>query len=218
LTQATLTYHDPALAGDLLLRGIDIRGGIGEGSLEVKASDGVWEGVKPLPVGPAAARLTLSPMLDITVDSFEAAIASSRLRAHGTLGRASKPVAKLDLAADLDLADAAWAPAAPPMRGRLSATATVEGEPATLRGKVAVTGTGLDVAGWPLDRVEASVEGNAGKAEATLHSDLLGGSSQSRRFSLAPTSTPGSISRESPSPGSRPAVVHLRWRAPCRER
>ena len=127
ITNGTVIYHDPTFEGDVTLQGIDVRGPVGAGVLELAARGGSWARPQPIPIGPASARVAISPQLEFEIERLEAGTASSRLRVSGSFGTINELKPDLQLEATLDLADVRYLPAAPPMEGRLNATGTYLG-------------------------------------------------------------------------------------------
>jgi len=169
ITSATLRYHDPTLAGDALLEGIDIRGAIGTGVLDISIKGGVWERRKPLPIGASFARLAISPALELDIRSFDVGTISSRLKASGTLGSILDPRPNLSIEAGLDLADGAYVEGLPPMRGFVRGSATVSGKLDALTIQAHAAASELDTAHWRMDRLEADLDHSTGNR---VHSRL----------------------------------------------
>lgn len=172
---ASLTYDDPSLGGPVTLRGIELRGGLGEGTLELRVAGGTWERPKPVMLGPASARVRVTPRLDLRLESFEAGIATSRVSAAGGLGSIGSIRLDLDLGAHVDLAEIAALAGTPPMAGTLAAKGHADGDLAALRADVTLEGRGLGVAGWSVDAAALRLKRDANRTAVSLGADLLGG-------------------------------------------
>ncbi|HWX25620.1 MAG TPA: translocation/assembly module TamB domain-containing protein, partial [Vicinamibacteria bacterium] len=178
ITNGTLVYHDPALGGDVDLEGIDIGGAVGLGTLNIQVRGGTWRRPKPVPIGPALARVGVSPFLEMKIQSLDAAIAGSRVKASGSLGSAFKPSPNLSAEFHLDLADTAYLEGLPPMSGSLSGAVKVSGRPNSLTAEGHVNGTELTVASWKIDRLQGDVNRGGGdptRSTARVNLKLLGG-------------------------------------------
>jgi outer membrane protein insertion porin family len=183
VTNATVVYRDPVLEGDVVLRGVEARGGIGEGALEIRVGGGSWERKPPLALGPAHARLRVSPRLDVRLDSLEAGLARSRLRASGSLGRAWSPELDLRFDGALDLAEIEGLAGLAPARGVVRTEGTVRGPLAALRAEARLSTDGAVSAGWPIDAGTGRFTyDSSGPGEATLDLEaaLLGGRGQAQ--------------------------------------
>ncbi|HSB61778.1 MAG TPA: hypothetical protein VLI67_08665, partial [Vicinamibacteria bacterium] len=171
VTEGRVEYED-ARTGRIALEGVEARGSVGEGTLEVEAAGGVWERDVPLALGPARARLRISPQLETEVEDFEAVTAGSRLRLAGTLGRPDRLRPDLRLEGHLDLAEAARL-LRRPAEGRLEIQGRWSGLPG--RAEIDVRGRSLRVLGFPIDRLEAHAGLTGGEADARIALEALGG-------------------------------------------
>jgi translocation and assembly module TamA len=162
--------------GDIVFRGIEARGGIGTGALDLSVAGGSWDrlGAGPVPIGPSRARLTVSPLLDLRLDSLEATMGLSRVRASGSLGHLGFPSPDVDLEARLDLSEATSL-GAPPMAGILEGRGHWKGRGAAARGQGTLRGTGLLLGGWRVDHAEVALGQQADRTQASLSLVLLGG-------------------------------------------
>jgi hypothetical protein len=107
ITNATLVYRDDLAGGDVTVRGLGLRGSLGTGALELTAAEILWARPTPLTIGPVLARLRVSPLLDIEVDTLQARTAASRLKATGSLGRVGAFAPHLSVEGVVDLEEAA---------------------------------------------------------------------------------------------------------------
>jgi outer membrane protein assembly factor BamA/autotransporter translocation and assembly factor TamB len=166
---ATIVYEAPQ--GRLTLGPLDVSGSVGAGALEARAEGGTWAGERSLALGPAHARLTVSPLLAVEIESLELGTARSRVRVEGALGRPGAIRPDLHVAGRLDLADVAELTDRHPLSGALSVEGRIDGADVTATG----TATGLNVLGLTVDRVDA--RGTMGEAESEMHlqARLLGG-------------------------------------------
>jgi len=181
IDDATVVYRDPALHGDVALRGVDLQGSVGAGRLHLQAQGGAWQRSPPVPIGRAAAEVSLSPDLDLDVHSLEVTSGQSRLHTSGAVGSVYEPEPELAFEARLDLADLAPLDVLPPASGRLFAEGKVAGTVDALETRAAVEGAGLEVGGWPVDRIRFRLEHAAGakpRASARFAADLLGGTAE----------------------------------------
>lgn len=175
VTNGTLVYTDPGLGGDLTFRGIEIRGGLGEGTLAVTARGGEWARSTPVSLGPARADLEVSPSLGLRVRSFTAQAMGSHFDARGTLAGPPGWTPDLALSARLELGDLAPF-GTPAMNGAVTATGRLWGRPEAVSLEADVEGSGLRVAGWPIERARGKLAyQRAGPASAAWTLDLLSG-------------------------------------------
>jgi outer membrane protein assembly factor BamA/autotransporter translocation and assembly factor TamB len=175
---ATVRYEDPALGGPIVLRGVDLRGGIGEGELRVEATGGAWQRPQAVSLGPLAARLRISPDLDVEIRALEAGLERTRLRMSGTLGRlgALRPDLGFELAADLAELQAFFPIA--PASGVLEAKGRASGPVDALHLAATLSGQTVQVSGWPVERIAGDLAYTAGRprtASAAAELALLGG-------------------------------------------
>lgn len=175
VSNGTLLYTDPGLGGDVTLRGIEMRGGLGEGTLAVTIRGGEWARPTPVPLGLARADLEVSPSLDIRVRSFTATAMGSRFEARGSLGGPPGWTPDLALSARLTLADLA-AFGAPRMGGAVTATGRLWGRPEAISLEANAEGSCLDLGGWPVEQARAKLTyQTAGTASVAWTLDLLSG-------------------------------------------
>jgi outer membrane protein insertion porin family len=178
VSNATIAYDDASLGGDVTLRGVALRGGLGSGPLEFDVAEAVWSRPQPLRVGPISARLRVSSLLDIEVESFEARTALSRLNAKGSLGRVGAFAPRLSLDGSLDLGETAGVAELPTSSGVVSFTANLGGSSDALEAAAILEGRSLAAAGWPIDRLSARLaHDGARRPVSTLAFDvaMLGG-------------------------------------------
>jgi translocation and assembly module TamA len=175
---ATVTYADAALGGDVSLRGVDLSGGIGSGTLDLAIAEGTWARREPLAVGPVRARLRVSPLLGIDVDSFEARTAGSRLSAKGSLGRVGAFAPNLAAEATIDLGEASRVTGLPAASGVVSVTGRLGGSLDAPKAEALVEGHSLIVSGWPIDGFHIRLIHGASQRDSTtgsLELKALGG-------------------------------------------
>jgi outer membrane protein assembly complex protein YaeT len=178
-TGATVRYEDPALGGPVVLRGVNLRGGMGEGELRVDIAGGAWERPRAVAIGPLAARLRISPRLDVDIRALEAGLQRTRLRLSGPVGRvgALRPDVAFELTADLAELQALLpiGPASGVMEAKGHATGPID----ALRVEAVLSASSTQVSGWSLERIAGDVAysaGHPGAASATADLGLLGGS------------------------------------------
>ncbi len=176
---ATITYGGSSLPGDVVLRDIEIHGGLGAGALDIASSGGVWQRPQPFALGPTRGRLRLSPRLDVAIESLESGTTASRISVSGSLGNAAEPKLDLDLRAALDLRDAAALEPGTPLAGRIDVTAHVSGTAEAPSARADVRATAVEVEGVHAEHGDAHLE-YAGGARPTGRAQwnvaLLGGS------------------------------------------
>jgi outer membrane protein assembly factor BamA/autotransporter translocation and assembly factor TamB len=178
VTRGAVTYVDPAGGGSVALRGVEIHGGLGTGALDLAAAAGSWTGPHPAAFGPIRARVAVSPLLAIDVAAFEAHMGPSWVRAHGALGRVGAWSPSLEVEASADLAALSRELQLPASLGVVSASGHVGGSPSALRAEASFDTRSAQVAGWPLDRLSATLaydEEGADHTTAQLVGTLLGG-------------------------------------------
>ncbi len=178
VTRSSLQYEDPALGGGVALRGLEARGGVGSGSLALSVSDGVWNRREALTLAPSQARLRVSSLLDIEIESLDLSTGSSHLTAKGALGRVGAFAPRLDLDGQVDLAEASRIAALAPLAGTVNVKARVEEKAGAMTARASLEGARLTAAGWPVEKLEATVNydgSGSGDATATLSSAVLGG-------------------------------------------
>ena len=172
-TDATVRYEDPALGGPVVLRGVNLRGGLGEGELRVDAAGGAWEGPQPLALGPLTARLRISPDLDIDVRALEAGLQRTRLRLSGPLGRVGGLLPDVGFELTADLAELQALAPITPASGVIESKGRAKGPMDALRLEVTLAGSGLQVSGWPVERIAGDVAYSVGRPDvATAAADL----------------------------------------------
>jgi outer membrane protein insertion porin family len=188
VTDAQLLVSLPAASGALHLDGVTLQGGVGLGALTAKATGGRWEGAHAVPLGPVAARVRLTPALDIEVEAFEAGLQRSRLTASGPLGRVGRLQPDVAWSARIDLAELA----APLELGDLEGTVQAQGAfrlPASGPEVTAdVTAEALRHGPWAADSARGHVSHEAGLTTAAIDARLLGGTAR-----LDATGSPSSL-------------------------
>ena len=174
----TVRYDDPALGGPIVLRGVDLRGGLGEGELRIESRGGTWQRPQPVAIGPLAARLRVSPMLDIEIAALEAGLERSRLRLSGPLGRVGALRPDLAFALTADLAELGALSPLAPASGVVEAKGRATGPIDALSVHASLFAEPLQVSGWPVERLAGDVAYTAGPSgTASVGADLrvLGG-------------------------------------------
>jgi outer membrane protein assembly factor BamA/autotransporter translocation and assembly factor TamB len=192
VTDVTLTYQDPALQGDVELRGLAGHGSLGAGALDLEVAGGTWARSPPVEIGPATARLQVSPRLDLKLDALDAGLARSRLRASGGLGRAWSPELDLRFEGHVDLGEVQDLAGIAPAQGTLRADGSVSGPLAALRADARVDTTGFQAAGWAIERGAGRVTYDGRETQVTFDAALLGGRGRAEAR-LAGASTHGRI-------------------------
>ena len=182
VTGGTVTYAPPPPNGELILRDVALDGAVGfEGPLQVASSGGVWNRAQPLQIIATQARLKVSSKLDVEVESFESGTPLSRVRASGRLGRVGVLHPELKLDADLGLRDLRQVEALPAMEGRVALSGRLSQPADAFHIETQVNGSGLRLAGWPVDRASGLLgyyaEGE-GRAVVSLALAGFGGESQ----------------------------------------
>ncbi|MEO8499957.1 MAG: hypothetical protein ABI565_03515, partial [Vicinamibacteria bacterium] len=81
ITGVTLSTENPDTEGGVTLRPLTVRGGIGEGVLNIEGSGGVWQHARPVPIGPLRARLRISPGLDLQLEALDVGLERTRVQA-----------------------------------------------------------------------------------------------------------------------------------------
>lgn len=178
LSDAVIEYEGTGDVGELVLRGVDARGSIGHGTLEIALDGGAWtRAADPLGLRDGHGILRVSSNLDITIDALDMRTARSRVHTSGRLGVLGMLAPDLQLDATLDLREAAHFRPEP----RMSGTVAVKGrlkysDRVTLDAHV--QGQALRVDRWAIDRVSGSVKHGVEGADRTrvdLVAGLLGG-------------------------------------------
>jgi translocation and assembly module TamA len=182
VTGATVTYAPPPPTGEVILRDVALDGAVGfDGKLKVTSSGGLWNRAQPLQIVASQAQLNVSSKLDVTVDSFESGTPLTRVRATGRLGRVGVLHPDLKIDADLGLRDLRQIEALPAMEGRVALSGRLSQPADSIHIETQLNGSGLRLAGWPVDHASGRLgyyaEG-AGRAVVSLALAGLGGQSQ----------------------------------------
>ncbi|HEY7514065.1 MAG TPA: hypothetical protein VIC87_06285, partial [Vicinamibacteria bacterium] len=155
VTDGTLHYASPAL-GDVTLQGVDAFGSVGTGSLEVTVAGGAWARREPLPVGPCRARVRVSPVLDVQIDTLDVRVGASRVSARGTVGRPGTLRLAIDAFGAVSLEEAARALA---LDTAIAGTPTfqlrLEGPAEKATVALTLEGRSLSLAGRSIDELRA---------------------------------------------------------------
>jgi translocation and assembly module TamA len=174
---ATLTYDAPPPAPDVVvLRGVQLEGSLGMGSLAVRAEGGRWDGrAQPILLAPLSGKLRVSPLLEIHVDHLEAGTRDSRFKASGSLGSAGDIRPDLAFEGVLALADVErFAGPRPQLEGSVKVQGRVGHDGKALAVEAQVEGARVRIQGWPLDRASARASYvMAEPPRATVSADLV---------------------------------------------
>jgi outer membrane protein assembly factor BamA/autotransporter translocation and assembly factor TamB len=200
VTDTTVVYQDPTLQGDVVLRGVAGRGSLGSAALDLELAGGTWERSPPVAIGPATARLRVSPLLDLQLEALDAGLERSRVRASGSLGRAWSPELDVRFEGQVDLREVQGLAGIAPARGTVRADGTVRGPLAGLRADARLATDGVQAAGWAVEAgtgrlvhdgrethaiLDLALLGGSGHAEARLAGGSLSGRLQARALDLA---------------------------------
>ena len=182
VTGGTMTYAPPPPNAELILRDVALEGAIGfDGMLQLASSGGAWNRPEPLQVVRTNGRFKVSSKLDVEVESFESGTPLSRVKVSGHLGRVGVLHPDLKLDVDLGLRDLRQIEALPAMEGRLTLSGRLSQPADALHIETQVNGSGLRLAGWPVDKASGRLgyyaEGE-GRALVNLSLAGFGGESQ----------------------------------------
>jgi outer membrane protein assembly factor BamA/autotransporter translocation and assembly factor TamB len=191
---ATIVYDAAPPSPDVVtLRGVDIEGSLGLGSLRIHADGGRWEGrAQPLVLAAIDGQLRISPLLEITIDNVSLGTRDSRFTASGSLGAAGDVRPDLAFQGVLALSDVERVVGPrPELQGTVKVSGRLGHDGRALSLEADVEGARVRIAGWPLDRARAEVSyvdaasarvhvtadlallGGGADAEATLRGDAL---------------------------------------------
>jgi outer membrane protein assembly factor BamA/autotransporter translocation and assembly factor TamB len=179
LDNVSLRYETADPTGALVLEGVEVEGGLGSGSLALRARGGRWEGTRPVAIGPARARLRVTPRLDLEIEEADAGLERSRLRVSGRLGRPSALELDLALAGAVDLAEVTGAFGSPvAATGALALEGRIRGKTEAPVVEATITSAAFVAGGVEAHRLHArihhGVEG-PGLSTASLSVEALGG-------------------------------------------
>ncbi len=176
LRNATVRWRDPDSSRGAVASGVSARGAVGAGRLELVARELVWLGERRLALGPAAATIDTSPVLDVTLHSLRVQAGTSQLSARGALVAGFRFHPDLTVEGRLDLGDGARLLELPPLSGSATLSGRVQGEASDLRLAAHLVG---DVAwrGWKAEAVEieASHSPAASHTQVSVVARALGG-------------------------------------------
>jgi outer membrane protein insertion porin family len=177
IRDVTLSYENPALQGEVRLDALDVQGGVGEGVLVAQAPGGVWRRADPVSLGPLAARLRISPRLEVHVESLTAGLRQTRLHASGSLGPVGDLRPDLRFEARVDLAETGPLAGLSPASGVLDAYGRLWGPVDALRVQARLESQQLQASGWTLDQLRGDVAHATATAQSTVNAafSLLGG-------------------------------------------
>ena len=170
-----LTIDHPALGAPLRAEGLEAEGSLGKGALELRISGGAWERASPVALGPAHARLKLSPLLEIELEGLEAAAAGSLLHASGSLGPLGALAPRIELVANLDLAELSHIAGGLELAGRCDAQGRLGSDTAGPRLELDLEPRAAVVLGIPLDGGRLHVLHADGETTVSPSLELLGG-------------------------------------------
>lgn len=182
LVNGTVVYEGGQAMGDLELRGVDARGKIGLGTLEVSVKDGTWRRDRALDLESMHALLRISSRLDVTIDASNLSTPHSHLNVAGRLGILGMLEPDVQVDGHVDLREAAILRTVPEMQGVVSVRGRVK-DAGRVVADAFLEGSGLKVAGWPLDQVQASLKHGhraAGRTDLEAKAALLGGHADAR--------------------------------------
>lgn len=176
LTRGSVLYRDEALGGDLALDGLELRGSLGSGTLQLAVARAVLRRERPLSFGRVQGSLRVSPLLDVVVDAFETRVGeASQLKASGRLGGPAALTPDLKLEARLQLSDLArlgdWGRA----EGTLAGEGRVVEAGGAIRFEGQLAGDGLVVLGWPAQSATLRALYQEGRVSGSLALSALGG-------------------------------------------
>ena len=176
VTGATVTYAPPPPEGEVILRDVALDGAVGfDGVLQVTSSGGIWNRAQPLELVATRARLKVSSKLDVEVDSFESGTALSRVKASGHLGRVGVLHPDLKFDVDLGLRDLRQIEGLPAADGRVKLVGRLTQPADAIHVEAQVEGSGLRLAGWPVDRASGRLGYYAeGEGRALVNLSLAG--------------------------------------------
>jgi outer membrane protein assembly factor BamA/autotransporter translocation and assembly factor TamB len=167
VTKGRLVYRRPA-AGELKLDGIEARGSIGGGALELTAAGGEWRravaGAPVVPIGRSTARGSLSEELNLKLEAADIGTDVSRVQMAGAVGPLLRPEFDLSFDAAVDAVDVNRLTDLPPSRGRLRAHGRVSGPLAGLKIRATTDAAGVMLAGYRFERLQATLEHDAAAA------------------------------------------------------
>ncbi|MBN2369540.1 MAG: translocation/assembly module TamB domain-containing protein [Vicinamibacteria bacterium] len=138
------------------LSGIEVRGGMGEGRLDVRVRHGQFLKPRRIDIESLHARLMISPRLALVIESFEGATRGSRLSVDGRLGSLLDDWSP-DLRFSGTIALDELSPPAPQLHGAVFLEGRLSKRQDDLEWNVVMNGARLDVAGWTIDRMRASL-------------------------------------------------------------
>jgi translocation and assembly module TamA len=177
MTDGVIEYEGTEDVGELVLRGVDARGSIGLGTLEIALDGGTWRRGAPLELGPGHGLLRVSSDLDITIDALDTRTARSTLHTSGRLGVLGMLAPDLQIDARLDLRDAEPFQPGHDLAGTLNVKGRLKYTDRFVL-DAEVDGQRLRFDGRGVDRVTGSVKHGVSGSDRTqldLRAALLGG-------------------------------------------
>ena len=173
----SVRYQDPSLRGEVVLDGVSLRGAVGNGALDLTASGGRWRREPEMTLAPVRARLRIDPQLAADLESFEAGLPRSHLRASGRIGPLLDPSPDLRVQATVDLDEVGHLGGLQDTRGTAHIEGTVKGA-RDLRLTATVTGEALRLEGWPVEKIALQLEHGPERTSGSLEASLLDGRAQ----------------------------------------
>ena len=179
VTGASLRFEGQAVGGAVSLDGVTLQGAVGRDALDVAASGGRWDGRgDPLRLGPARARLRISPALDLHVEAFEAGLERSRISASGPLGSVNRLEPDLAWSATVDVAEIASPAGLGDASGSLRAQGTFRLPPEGPALTADLSGEQLSRGEWSAETVQGRVTHEGGRTTASIDARMLGGAAK----------------------------------------
>jgi outer membrane protein assembly factor BamA len=138
------------------LSGIEVHGGLGGGTLDLRAGHGRIAQPREIDIESISARLRISPQMALVIDSFEGTTHGSRLSVNGQMG----PLIggwRPDLRISGEIALNELAPPAPKLHGAISIKGRLRERKGALEWHADLNGSRLGLADWPIDHMRASL-------------------------------------------------------------
>ncbi|HSD28939.1 MAG TPA: hypothetical protein VLL75_16685, partial [Vicinamibacteria bacterium] len=164
---ASVDWQDPSRSVAVFVSGVSARGAVGAGRLDLEAREILWVGERRLSLGPAAATVSTSASLDLSLEWMRVRLGASQLSARGAVLSRLGFRPDLTVEGELDLADGTRLLGLPSLSGSAGLRGRLQGEAADLRLSAHLTG---DV-GWGAWKAE-SVEITASHRPATSHTEM----------------------------------------------
>jgi len=166
------------------LEGLTASGAVGQGTLRLTSRGGqAAVADRRLALGESVAQVSVSPSLDLRIESLEAATGKSHLTLAGLVRPTEDPELDLTWHARLDLAEARTiAGNGPAASGEMRFEGKLQGSLSTLRTTVDLEAGPARVADYAVERVAGKIEYDrrADEADAQMTAVLLGGRAEGR--------------------------------------